>query len=418
MIILGGGISALALAYYSSKLCAIRERESKLGGLCQSEVIDGWTTDMGVHTVFCDDPAVDELYRELLPDMIEKKSDAKIWFGDNYIPFPFQANLWQVNESVRNDCRSYFLIKDEIKPKKWTLATKLQQAFGAGMFHYFFGPYNEKKYGINLDRLVPDYAQRKNPELTWEEVERGCEGPTSKEYGHNKKLRYPKSGGFGALIEALRTAIKVEPKLNINTHISFVDLQEKKICHRVGLEFSFNTVISTIPLPDLLRITYNLPNEIAECGKKLSWGSVWIVSIGIKGEPETKFDWAYYPQKEICFSRLSQPSNWADYVAPDGKWLIQAEIPVTDEADTPPKLIDDLCLTKIINEPADKIWSNARFVKYAYPHITHDTRKAVATIKEFYAQNDIHLLGRFGQWAYLDSDRCISEAKKLAAILS
>ena len=52
-------------------------------------------------------------------------------------------------------------------------------------------------------------------------------------------------------------------------------------------------------------------------------------------------------------------------------------------------------------------------VKYGYPVYTHGLSRIVAELKEWLAQRDIYTLGRFGEWEYINSDRCIMKGLTL-----
>ena len=60
------------------------------------------------------------------------------------------------------------------------------------------------------------------------------------------------------------------------------------------------------------------------------------------------------------------------------------------------------------------IWRSHVDVKYAYPVYTHRRPALVNNIKAWLMQYNIHTLGRFGDWEYINSDRCIWKGIQLA----
>lgn len=66
--ILGGGISALAFAYFYEKNIEIIEKESTLGGLCRSfEDDDGVSWDIGPHISFSKNKEILDFIVSLTP---------------------------------------------------------------------------------------------------------------------------------------------------------------------------------------------------------------------------------------------------------------------------------------------------------------------------------------------------------------
>ena len=45
---------------------------------------------------------------------------------------------------------------------------------------------------------------------------------------------------------------------------------------------------------------------------------------------------------------------------------------------------------------------------------TPDTAAAVGALRSFYAEHDVHVLGRFGEWAYINSDEAVHRGWQLA----
>ena len=48
-------------------------------------------------------------------------------------------------------------------------------------------------------------------------------------------------------------------------------------------------------------------------------------------------------------------------------------------------------------------------MKYAYPVYTHERPGLVAGIKAWLDDYDIHTIGRFGDWEYINSDKCVNK---------
>ena len=79
-----------------------------------------------------------------------------------------------------------------------------------------------------------------------------------------------------------------------------------------------------------------------------------------------------------------------------------------------PKTIALLCDLDILESPEDIIWTGHVDVEYGYPVYTHERPALVKTIKDWMGQHRIYTLGRFGDWEYINSDKCVAKGLSLA----
>lgn len=95
-----------------------------------------------------------------------------------------------------------------------------------------------------------------------------------------------------------------------------------------------------------------------------------------------------------------------------------AEVSLSDEKPVDvdqiaPQTTDLLCSLGILGSPQDIIWSGHVDVRYAYPVYTHQRPALVRAIKDALAKWDIYTLGRFGDWEYINSDKCVKKGLDL-----
>src|SRR5580704_13561334 len=94
--IVGGGISGLSAAYYLAKdgvPSTLLESRSRLGGVIQSELVDGCTIEGGPDSFLSVKPAAMELIREMgLADEVIGSNDhlrvTYVWKGGRLVPLP------------------------------------------------------------------------------------------------------------------------------------------------------------------------------------------------------------------------------------------------------------------------------------------------------------------------------------------
>jgi len=105
-LILGAGLAGLsAAASLPGEETLVLERESQVGGLCRSRVVDGFTFDCTGHLLHLRDPGIREMIHSLLPrafESVERKS--LIYSKGVYTGYPFQANTYGLPREVIREC--------------------------------------------------------------------------------------------------------------------------------------------------------------------------------------------------------------------------------------------------------------------------------------------------------------------------
>jgi UDP-galactopyranose mutase len=67
----------------------------------------------------------------------------------------------------------------------------------------------------------------------------------------------------------------------------------------------------------------------------------------------------------------------------------------------------------VLSSPDDIMWTGHVDVTYAYPVYTHERPGIIQAIKDWLAPHDIYTLGRFGEWEYINSDKCVAKGLAL-----
>ena len=57
-------------------------------------------------------------------------------------------------------------------------------------------------------------------------------------------------------------------------------------------------------------------------------------------------------------------------------------------------------------------------MRHGYPLPTADRAARVAAVRAWLARHDVHTVGRFGGWAYVNSDACLHEGLALGRALA
>ncbi|MGZ8711302.1 MAG: FAD-dependent oxidoreductase, partial [Thermoanaerobaculia bacterium] len=132
----------------------------------------------------------------------------------------------------------------------------------------------------------------------------------------------------------------------------------------------------------------------------------------------------YVPDPEIVFHRLSFPKAFGEKCVPPGGSSIMAEI-TTNAGDGIWEMPDEQLIERVVAD-IEKIGfvdrssivykRVVRFV-YGYPVYDLEYRRNVTAMRASVAATGLHLLGRFAQFDYINSDVCIERALALASEL-
>ena len=426
-IILGAGLTGLSTAYHLELMKQeyhIFEKESRIGGLCRTVEENGYKFDYTGHLLHMRNDYVKFLIDDILPNKFKiHKKRASIYCQKKLIGYPFQANFHGLPKSVVKECLLYFIetlttpkiVKAEDTFEEWALNT-----FGSGIVKYFMKPYNEKLYRCALRELSSDWVSWSIPRPNLEEVINGLLGFKNREFGYNPIFLYPKKGGINILPETISQRLK---NITVNKEASVISMNEKKILFNNDSYVNFSRLVSTIPLPQLLKIITDLPSEIRDMADKLKYVSVLNINLGIRKQNISNKHWIYFPESEFLFYRVGFYNNFSTTISPSHNSSCYIEISYRPEEGISQKnaIKKSLKMLKsidVVNNEDEVEVINILNLPYAY--VLHDEyRKAyLAKIHEYLNKRDISSIGRFGAWKYSTMEDAILEGKETAEYIA
>jgi protoporphyrinogen oxidase len=177
---------------------------------------------------------------------------------------------------------------------------------------------------------------------------------------------------------------------------------------------SADRFICTIPVQHLLPCLENVPENVKNACRALTYNSLICVNIGIRGVVPA-ISWMYIPDKKLGkTNRLSFPSNFSCNTAPDGCSAILAEI-THQPGDEMSGISDNKIIEEVLRmlremqicTPDQVVFSSVERQPFAYVVYDLDYQKNIGIVKDFCRSQDIPLVGRFAQFEYLNMDGCI-----------
>ena len=456
-LIIGGGPTGLSAAYHGDANTVLLERNATVGGWCRSIEDAGFTFDYAGHIMFSNDPYVLKLYDILLGDNQHwQMREAWVYSKQVFTRYPFQGALYGLPPDVIKECivgaidARYGNTVTDVSDAAATCAANtvedccadgtvdaanasatarpqktqsfedfIYKVWGAGIARHFAIPYNKKIWTVPLAEMETSWLGGRVPLPDLGEIIDGALQPVAKPQGPNARFGYPLKGGFQALVSGFLPHIR--GKVELNADVTQVLPSEHTVALADGRRFKYDQLISTMPLPELVKlIGQDAPEEVQAAARGLRHISIRCVNIGIARTDVTDKHWIYYPEDSI-FHRIFVQGNASPECNAPGGFGFTCEISYSPWKPLPldgdaliQRCIDD-CIAVGMMRADDKVLvANQVDMPYAYVVYDHQRAHNVATVRAWMERHDIVLAGRYSEWEYYNSDHAFLAGKKAA----
>ncbi len=415
-MILGAGLAGLSAAYHSGfPLFEMRQRP---GGTADSISEQGFVFDLGIHVLQSREPYFLKLLETLGVPLVTHKRSAWIYSHGSYCLYPFQVNTSHLPWRVRLRCVLGFLTRQRsARPRNYE--EWLVRNFGPGFSENFLIPYARKFWGVSPREMTFEWTGERVPQPKLLHILKGMFRDQDTNMGTNPYFQYPTTAGagFGAIASAL--AAKIDPIAH-GHRATFID-PVRRVIHFNGGEIrrTYDHLISTLPLPELIRIIPDAPASVLRAVHRLAFNSIAFVNLAVDRAGLSDKHWIHMPGPETPIFRMSFPSNFGRGMNPKGTSTLQAEISY-DRKDPPEpgdllrRVRADLVRFGILRGDDRILFEDVAFQEYGYVIYDHAREEALREIQSYLKPLRIHTCGRYGEWKYLWSDQSILSGKLAA----
>jgi protoporphyrinogen oxidase len=420
--IIGAGLAGLSAAFdLKGRELRIFEQEDRPGGLCRTEVRDGFGFDHGGHLLHFRDPRLRDWVKELLGDnWTEHERRAAIFSQGVVTPYPFQVNTFGLPRETVQECVVGFiqacLQAEQRVPAPEDFAGWVLHTFGPGFARRFFFPFNEKLWQRDLRELTADWVSWSIPRPSVAEVVAGAIGLETGKFGYNPTFLYPRQGGIESLPRALSAAVG---RVETNRQVIEVHPKEKELVLENGERVRYRKMIATLPLPELIRRMRGLPEEIEAASRGLKHVSVLCLNLGFSGPPVSDRHWIYFPEPKFRFYRADVYSSY--HPGPPDRSALALEISLRPEelAAAQSDLLDS-CLRTFqeagwIQAQHQVIHRSTIPIPYAYVVYDRHRQKHLPKILAYLRSQEIYPAGRYACWEYGTMTDALGQGRAAAA---
>jgi protoporphyrinogen oxidase len=431
IIILGGGLSGLSLAYFLQNRkdidkIDVLEKEERPGGLCRTFSVHGMEYDVGPHIFFSKDKeALDFLLDMLGDNKVQLRRSNRILHKGIFVQYPFENDLsklplndkeYAVNAFIDNPYRNY-------EPKN--MLQFFLKTFGEGITNLYLRPYNEKIWKFE-PTFMDTQMVRRIPNPSKDDILRSVAGETVDGYKHQLYFSYPKTGGTEVLIKGILARLNKKVRIYCDAEVKSVEKSkgEFRIVSTNG-ELLCDRLVSTIPLDEFTALySEKKPGSIAIAASGLRHNSIAIVIVNTKMD-KAGHNYAFtIADKNVQFHRLSKLDFLGKHYQVGGvTYMVEITYrkgDLTDLASNEKLLgdaIDGLKHIGFVSDSNDVNFMDVRRFDYAYVIYDLNHRRNVDTLCHYFTDEGILLNGRFGSFEYLNMDAIVRQSMNLAKSL-
>lgn len=423
IVILGAGMAGFGAAYHLHSegiKSIIYEKNSYYGGHAASFQHNGFIFDDGPHISFTQKKHIQNLFLESVNQEINSiQARTNNYWRGYWIKHPAQCNLYGLPEDLVADILVDFIHAQnnesgEVKNYKDWLFSKYGKTFS----ETFPMQYGKKYHTTAAENMSTDWIGKRMYQPDLREVIYGALSPKTPNVHYVDHFRYPLKGGFVSFlgkfvnlanIKLKHEVVKIDPKMR-NLYFSNGKVQ------------SYGNLISSLPLPETIKMITGVPDEVLDASQKLACTTCVIVTLGINRECISDDHWIYFYDQDYFFTRLSFPSLQSPNNSPPGCSSIQAEIyfsskyhPLDRSAnDCVIPVINDLKRCGILKQNDKIIFTDARIIPYANVIFDLDRHSSLSIVHGHLDELGIIYCGRYGEWGYHWTDDSFISGEKAA----
>lgn len=380
----------------------------------------GFLFDVGPHISFTKDPRIQSLFADSVDQQYETvQINLNNYWRGHWPLHPVQLHLHGLPEDVVVKVISDF-VEERQKPEApiKNYADWLISSFGKTFAESFPMQYTRKYHTTTAENMTTDWLGPRIYRPSLEEVLRGAISPSAPHVHYITHFRYPSAGGF---VNYLKRFVPLG-NLQLNHELISIDPHAKELSFSNGHVANYDCLISSVPLPDLIRMIQGAPPEVVAASKRLACSTCVLVNIGVNRADLSDAHMTYFYDEDICFTRLGFPHMLTARNAPPGTGSIQAEIYFSDKykpfkgspADWIEPVIRDLRHCGILREEDSVLCSKAMLLPYANVIFDLDRSAALEVVHGYLNELGIAYCGRYGDWGYMWTDESFKSGELAA----
>ncbi|MBI3776887.1 MAG: NAD(P)-binding protein [Gammaproteobacteria bacterium] len=422
--ILGTGMAGLGAAHRlrsESADVVMFDKHTSYGGVTTSlQLPGGFTFDHGPHVSF----TKDERIQQLLADNVEGQYETIQYYVNNYwegrwMTHPVQNNMHGLPvDLITTIVCEFAALAQQERPSPVNYEEWLRGSYGDTFTQTFPMVYTQKYHTTPAANMTTDWIGPRMYRPSLKEVVHGALTKATANIHYVTHFRYPSRGGFMSYLHKFTEGVQFQ----FGHQLVKLRPKERRLVFANGVETSYDGVVSSIPLPDLIPLIEGAPREVQDAAHKLACTTVVLVNIGVARADISPAHISYFYDPQIVFSRLSFPYKMSPNNMPAGTSSLQAELyfstkyrPLTT---SPEQFIEpvirDLVRCGVLDANDKILVKQAMKLDYANIIFDLDRSPALAIVHGYLTEIGVGYCGRYGDWGYMWTDESFKSGERAA----
>ena len=406
IVILGGGIAGISAAY-QCKLqgmdATVFESKSEPGGLLNRIEVNGFIFDTAIHLSFASEKEVREIFDKT--EYVTHYARPVCWDGEIKLKHPVQNNMYQLPAEEKVELLEGFFNRPNLDVKNY--GEWLDFQYGEGIAERWPDRYTRKYWSVEPEELSTTWIGNRMRRADVKEILTGSFNAETENTYYLNEVRYPKEGGYKAFLNPMLEEIEVKT----NHQVVSISPDGKKVVFDNGHSETYTDIISTIPLPEIIKLIDDVPEDVVRSAESLYSTDMNLFSVGFNREDIPKDLFYYIYDEDMLTARVYSPSIKSSKNAPQGCSSLQFEIysshkhPRKESVDEMKRNVIET-IKHITDASEDEImFIEHRYVKYANVVFELGMEENRDVVRDWLREQDIITAGRFGEWGYLWSNQ-------------
>jgi len=385
----------------------------------------GFIFDDGPHVSFTKHERLQKFFADNVDQKYEiiRSRPNNYWKG-YWIKHPAICNLFGLPTDLVVNClrdfsASYHDQQNAVQRKpignyaEWLIAS-----YGKTFAEIFPMAYGLKFHTTTADNMSTDWLGPRLYRANLEEVLGGALSTETPHVHYVDCVRYPSYNGFVSYLSVLPRLTQ----LQLGYQLVRLDPRAQELHFANGVVASYDAIISSVPLTELVPMIVGAPPDVVAAGKRLACTSCVMVNLGINRADLSEGQWTYFYDRDICFSRLSFPHMFSPHTVPPGCGSIQAEVYFSKKyrplegspADCVAPVIADLRRCGVLREDDQILHTNVKVCHHAQVIFDLERADALATVHGYLDDVGVAYCGRYGDWLYSWTDEAFISGENAA----
>jgi len=424
IVVLGTGMAGFGAAHRLSAegiAPVMYDKNGYYGGHTTSFRYEtGFLFDVGPHISFTKDPRIQDLFAESVAQQYETvQINLNNYWRGHWPRHPVQLHLHGLPDDVVVKVITDF-VEERQAPERLVknYADWLLASFGRTFAELFPMQYTRKYHTTTAQNMSTDWLGPRIYRPSLEEVLQGAISSSSPHVHYITHFRYPSEGGFMSYLN------KFVPLGNVKLRheLISIDARHRQLTFSNGLVTDYDALVSSVPLPDLVRMIHGVPPDVLEASQRLACSTCVLVNIGLNREDISSAHMTYFYDEDICFTRLGFPHMLSAHNVPPGAGSIQAEVYFSDKykpltsspEDWIEPVLTDLRRCGIVRDDDQVLSRKAMLLRYANVIFDLDRAASLETVHGYLDDLGIAYCGRYGDWGYMWTDESFKSGEVAA----